>query len=121
MRRVTLLLAVVAAGIAAFAASVSADEESHTYKLEMYNAFGIVESSDVKVAGVNAGTVESLDVSEDKTALVEVKLTGPLAVLGVDTQCSSEPQSLIAEYFIDCQPGGEPAEDGSVLRKKVQQ
>ena len=39
----------------------------------------------------------------------------------MDTQCSSEPQSLIAEYFIDCLPAGEPAEDGSVLRKKVQQ
>ena len=70
---------------------------------------------------MNSGTVKSLEISEDKTALVEVELTGPLAVLGVDTQCSSEPQSLIAEYFIDCQPAGEPAEDGSVLRKKVQQ
>ena len=121
MRRIALTLALLVAGGSAFAASVSADEESHTYKLEMYNAFGLVEGSEVKVAGVNAGTVESLEISEDKTALVEVKLTGPLAVLGEDTQCSSEPQSLIAEYFIDCQPAGEPAEDGSVLRKKVKQ
>jgi ABC-type transporter Mla subunit MlaD len=121
MRRIASTLAIITAAAAAFAASVSADEESHTYQLEMYNAFGIVEGSEVKVAGVNAGTVESLEVSEDKTALVEVKLTGPLAVLGEDTQCSSEPQSLIAEYFIDCQPAGEPAEDDSVLRKKVQQ
>ena len=121
MRRIALVLAFFAAAGAAFAASVSADEESHTYKLEMFNAFGLVEGSEVKVAGVNSGTVKSLEISEDKTALVEVELTGPLAVLGVDTQCSSEPQSLIAEYFIDCQPAGEPAEDGSVLRKKVQQ
>jgi ABC-type transporter Mla subunit MlaD len=121
MRRVALILALLAAGGFAFAASVSADEDSHTYQLEMYNAFGLVNGSEVKVAGVTSGTVESLSVSEDKTALVEVKLTGPLAVLGVDTQCSSEPQSLIAEYFIDCQPAGEPAEDDSVLRKKVKQ
>ena len=94
------------------AASVSADEETHTYKLEIFNAFGLVEGSEVKVAGVNSGTVVALEVSENKTAYVEVELTGPLAVLGVDTQCSSEPQSLIAEYFIDCQPAGEPAEDG---------
>ena len=103
------------------AASVSADEETHTYKLEIFNAFGLVEGSEVKVAGVNSGTVVALEVSENKTAYVEVELTGPLAVLGVDTQCSSEPQSLIAEYFIDCQPAGEPAEDGSVLDKKVTQ
>ncbi|MDX6586387.1 MAG: hypothetical protein QOI31_860 [Solirubrobacterales bacterium] len=115
------MFAVLAAAGAAFAASVSADEDTHTYQLEMYNAFGVVTGSEVKVAGVNSGTVEALEVSEDKTALVEVKLSGPLAVLGVDTQCKSEPQSLIAEYFIDCQPAGEPAEDGSILRKKVQQ
>ncbi len=121
MRRIALTIALLAAGGFVFATSVSADEESHTYRLEMFNAFGLVEGSEVKVAGVNAGTVESLEVSEDKTALVEVKLTGPLAVLGEDTQCSSEPQSLIAEYFIDCQPAGEPAEDGSILRKKVEQ
>ena len=30
----------------------------------MYNAFGIVEGSDVRVAGVNAGTVTSLDITE---------------------------------------------------------
>ena len=121
MRRIATTLILLACAGAAFAASVSADEETHTYTLEMFNAFGLVEGSEVKVAGVNAGAVESLEVSEDKTALVEVKLTGPLAVLGEDTQCSSEPQSLIAEYFIDCEPAGEPAEDGSLLRKKVQQ
>jgi ABC-type transporter Mla subunit MlaD len=121
MRRILSVLALVACGGAAFAASVSADEETHTYKLEMYNAFGLVEGSEVKVAGVNAGVVKSLEVSENKTALVEVELTGPLAVLGEDTRCSSEPQSLIAEYFIDCQPAGPPAEEGSVLEKKVSQ
>lgn len=115
------MLALLAVGGFAFASSSAADEESHTYKLEMFNAFGLVEGSEVKVAGVNAGTVEGLTVSEDKTALVEVQLSGPLAVLGVDTECSSEPQSLIAEYFIDCQPAGEPAEDGETLRKKVAQ
>ncbi|HYH60488.1 MAG TPA: MlaD family protein [Solirubrobacterales bacterium] len=121
MRRLALMLALVAAGASVWAASVSADEETHTYRLEIFNAFGLVEGSEVKVAGVNSGTVVGLEVSEDKTALVEVELTGPLAVLGVDTQCSSEPQSLIAEYFIDCQPAGEPAEDGSILDKKVTQ
>ena len=38
--------------------------------------------------------------------MVEVSLSGPLAVLGENTTCSTEPQSLIAEYFIDCQPDG---------------
>jgi len=121
MRRIALTLALFAACGAVFATTVTAEEDSHTYVLEMFNAFGIVEDSEVKVAGVNTGVVDSLEVSEDKTALVTVTLTGPLAVLGEDTQCSSEPQSLIAEYFIDCQPAGLPADDGVTLRKKVEQ
>ena len=121
MRRIALILAVLAGGGAAFAASSSAEEESRTYVLEMFNAFGIVEGSEVKVVGVNSGTVQSLEVSEDKTALIEIELTGPLAVLGEDTTCSSEPQSLIAEYFIDCQPKGAPLEDGAQLENKVAQ
>ncbi len=121
MRRIALILAVLAGCGAAFAASSSAEEESRTYVLEMFNAFGIVEGSEVKVVGVNSGTVQSLEVSEDKTALIEIELTGPLAVLGEDTTCSSEPQSLIAEYFIDCTPKGAPLEDGAQLENKVAQ
>ena len=33
------------------------------------------------------------------------------ATLGEDTKCSSEPQSLIAEYFIDCEPAGPPIDE----------
>ena len=90
---------------AVFAVQAPADNE-RTYLIEMYNAFGVVEGSDVRVAGVNAGSVTSLDVNSAKRAVVEVSLSGPLAVLGEDTTCSTEPQSLIAEYFIDCEPDG---------------
>ena len=34
--------------------------------------------------------------------------SGELGTLGEDTECSSEPQSLIAEYFINCEPTGPP-------------
>ena len=44
--------------------------------------------------------------------MVTVELTGELGTLGEDSKCSSEPQSLIAEYFISCEPAGPPiAED----------
>jgi ABC-type transporter Mla subunit MlaD len=107
MRRIALILTLLAGVAAAFVATAPADD-SHTYSIEMYNAFGIVSGSDVRVAGVNAGTVKSLDVNDQKRAVVTVELTGPLSVLGTDTKCSSEPQSLIAEYFIDCDPHGPP-------------
>ena len=113
MRRIGFIASLVATTAAIFAVSAPADDE-RTYLIEMYNAFGIVEGSDVRVAGVNAGTVTSLDVNSKKRAVVEVSLSGPLAVLGEDTECATEPQSLIAEYFIDCTPDGpeiEPSGD----------
>lgn len=105
MRRLGFIAGLVATGAAVLAVSAPADD-SRTYLIEMYNAFGIVEGSDVRVAGVNAGGVTNLEVNSKKRAVVEVELSGPLATLGQNTTCSTEPQSLIAEYFIDCQPDG---------------
>src|SRR5205085_9626349 len=87
----------------------------HTYKIEMYNAFGLVKGSDVRIAGVNAGSVSDLGITPDKRAIVTVSTSGPLGVLGKDTRCSSEPQSLIAEYFLTCNPMGPPLPDGATI------
>ncbi len=81
----------------------------------MYNAFGIVEQSEVRVSGVNVGEVTDLDVNEDKRAVVAVEVSGDLAGSATTRSCSSEPQSLIAEYFIDCEPAGTPLEDGGTI------
>jgi ABC-type transporter Mla subunit MlaD len=111
MRRIALALALLAAGAVGFASTAGADD-TRTYEIEMYNAFGIVEGSDVRIAGVNAGAVTGLQITPQKTALVSVELQSDLATLGEKTTCSSEPQSLIAEYFLTCEPQGEPlAED----------
>jgi ABC-type transporter Mla subunit MlaD len=110
MRRIALTIALLAAGIAGLASSAGADD-TRTYEIEMYNAFGIVSGSDVRIAGVNAGSVTDLDINAAKRALVTVELSGDLGTLGEDTRCSSEPQSLIAEYFINCEPSGPPIEE----------
>jgi ABC-type transporter Mla subunit MlaD len=107
VRRLALIASVIAAGIAGVSATAGADD-THTYTIELDNAFGIVEGSEVRVAGVTAGQVTGLDINDKKRALITVDLSGPLSVFGEDTECSSEPQSLIAEYFIDCQPKGDP-------------
>lgn len=115
MRRIAAILTVLAVGATGWSQVASADEEVRTYKIEMYNAFGIVDQSEVRVSGVNVGTVQDLDVNAEKRAVVTVELAGDLAELGEDTRCSSEPQSLIAEYFIDCEPAGEPLEEGGTI------
>ena len=122
MRRIAvILMSVVAAGVS-LAAGAGADEDAHTYKIEMYNAFGLVTGSDVRVAGVNVGAITDLTINEDKRAVVTVELEGELTRLGDETICESSPQSLIAEYFLDCQPAGEPLpEDGMIPASQVRQ
>jgi ABC-type transporter Mla subunit MlaD len=105
MRRILFTAALLlVTGTAMLVANAGADG-SHTYKLEFDNAFGIVTGSEVRVAGVVGGTVKELDVNDAKRAVVTVDVSGPLSTFHEDATCTAEPQSLIAEYFIDCQPG----------------
>jgi virulence factor Mce-like protein len=115
MRRLALIAIAILAAAAGLVATVAGADDTHTYKIELDNAFGLVEGSPIKVAGVEAGTVTDLDINADKRALVSVETSGPVAELGEDTTCSSEPQSLIAEYFIDCQPSGDPLPEGGTI------
>src|SRR5215211_931389 len=114
MRRIALTLVVLAVAAAGWAA-VAAGDEDRTYTIELDNAFGIVEGSEVRIAGVTQGQVTNLDVNAAKRAVVTVEVSGPLSQFGEDTTCSSEPQSLIAEYFIDCQSKGDPLPEGGQI------
>jgi ABC-type transporter Mla subunit MlaD len=116
MRRILATALLVLGATGGLVAATAGADDTHTYTIELDNAFGIVEGSEVRVAGVKQGQVTSLDINAEKRALITVELAGPLSTLGQDTECSSEPQSLIAEYFIDCQPEGDPIpaeEEGS--------
>jgi len=105
MRRIGLIVAALLCLPAAMLAASAGAEGEHTYKVELDNAFGLVPQSEVRIAGVKAGTVEDLDINAAKRAVVTVKVSGPLSEFREDASCSSQPQSLIAEYFLDCQPG----------------
>jgi ABC-type transporter Mla subunit MlaD len=118
MRRIALILVSIAAAAGGVAAGAGADDDAHTYRIEMYNAFGLVPASDVRVAGVTVGSITDLTVNERKRAVVTVELEGDLTRLGDETGCESSPQSLIAEYFLDCQPAGEPLPEGGMIPAK---
>jgi virulence factor Mce-like protein len=77
------------------------------FKVELDNAFGLIEGADLKIAGVRAGKITSLAVDRrTHRALVGFKVTrNGFGSLRTDATCESRPQSLIGEYFLDCQPG----------------
>ena len=104
MRRIALTLALLATAAVTVAATAGADDK-RTYQAELFNAFGLVEGSELRIAGVKAGTITDLDVTAEKTALLTFEVGPGFPELKADASCSSEPQSLIAEYFLDCQPG----------------
>jgi virulence factor Mce-like protein len=112
IRRVAAALALVlVVGAAALAIGAKSDGGggSKTYNLLFDNAFGLTEGGDFKVAGVRAGKTTKFKVVKDgdrPLALVQVEVTEPgLADLRKDASCEIRPQSLIGEYFVDCQPG----------------
>ncbi len=112
IRRVVSALAIVLlAGAAALALGAKNDDSggSKTYKLLFDNAFGLTEGGDFKVAGVRAGKTTAFKVTKENgrpVAEVTAEVTEPgLADLRRDAACEIRPQSLIGEYFVDCQPG----------------
>jgi ABC-type transporter Mla subunit MlaD len=89
------------------------------YWVELDNAFGLVQGGDMKVAGVRAGKVLALDLDRRTLrALVEFQVTeSGFGSLRTDVTCETKPQSLIGEYFLDCNPGTAPTRlrPGSVI------
>lgn len=106
-----ILLAALAIGAAATVAATSAgaaDEERYTVVLD--NAFGLTEGSDLRSAGVVVGKVEKLSVQRSTArALARIVVTLPsFAGFHEDVFCEVKPQSLIGEYYMDCDPGRKP-------------
>jgi ABC-type transporter Mla subunit MlaD len=88
-----------------------------SYRLVFDNAFGLSEGGDLRIAGVRAGVIERLELSRGypTKAVAVVEITEPgLSELREDARCEVRPQSLIGEYFVNCQPGdsGERLPDG---------
>jgi ABC-type transporter Mla subunit MlaD len=104
MRRVLVILGLLALGAASLV-TVAGASDSRTYQVELFNAFGLVKGSELRVAGAKAGSITDLEITPQKTALVTVEEDPSFPEFKADASCSSEPQSLIAEYFLNCQPG----------------
>ena len=113
MRRVLISLLVVCGAAAYVLTQAGAGEEAgNRFKVELDNAFGLVVGADLKVAGVRAGQITDMDVDrESKRAIIEFEVTKTgFGSLRTDVFCESRPQSLIGEYYIDCQPGTDSEE-----------
>ncbi|HWE34776.1 MAG TPA: MlaD family protein [Solirubrobacteraceae bacterium] len=110
-RIVAIAIGVIVIGaflvIATGASNGGANGGAGTYKIELDNAFGLVSGEDFKVAGVVAGSIKSIDLDRKTlNAIVTVQVSQHgFGSFRSDVFCQSRPQSLIGEYFINCDPG----------------
>jgi ABC-type transporter Mla subunit MlaD len=130
MRRI-LAIAVLAAAVSALlVAGVAAgdgDDGSYRVRAIFDNGGFLVKGEQVRIAGANVGTVDSVDVTgEDEPAHVDGSPDPGKAVVvlkiddggfqdfRVDASCLIRPQSLLGEKYVDCLPtqpraAGQPA------------
>jgi virulence factor Mce-like protein len=97
----------------------ASNSKTHDYWVEFDDAFGLIQGGDVKIAGVRAGKIGELKIDrKTNRALVEIKITkSGFGSIRTDVTCQARPQSLIGEYFVDCQPGVAPKvlDEGSTI------
>ncbi len=133
MRRILISAAVLLAAVAFVAIATAATGGSGsggdpTYKIELDNSFGLTNGEQMKVAGVPAGKISKIDLcytdrhsgcQSPLHALVSVQVTQTgFGSFHQDAFCQSRPQSLIGEYFINCDPGnsGATLKPGSTIK-----
>ena len=107
MRRLALILLCVA-GLGAFVMTTGASdgEDGTRYAFIFDNASGLVDGADFRVGGVTVGAIKSFDVAQDARAKVGVEVTDTsFGRLRDDAFCRIAQQSLIGEYYIECEPG----------------
>ena len=118
MKRILLSAALVLAigALVMLASGASSSQSSAgTYRIELDDAFGLTSGAQFKVAGVPAGTISSIELcakdpqancANPLHAAVTVSITARgFQQFRSDAFCQSRPESLIGEYFIECQPG----------------
>jgi virulence factor Mce-like protein len=111
--------ALICLGLAALAAGVVAStgagsDSAPSYRIVFDNASGLVVGADFRVGGVTVGRIDDFDVVRKQArAIVDVSVADTsFGGLHDDAHCKIAQQSLIGEYFIECEPGNA----GAVLK-----
>src|SRR5437588_4201838 len=118
MRRlalVTLVLAASAAGaVLAFGSSAQGSSTAR-FDVIFDDARGLIGGQLVKIAGARAGTIQNVVVTPDFKARIEAAVDSRFMPFHQDATCAIRPEGLIAENYVDCDPGSanSPALSGS--------
>jgi ABC-type transporter Mla subunit MlaD len=115
MRRLALTgVAILAAVVVAVAGAGPSQGAGGPYLVRAIfdNAEFAVPGENVRIAGANVGTIQSLAVTDKEQAAMTLAITDTsFRPWYANATCAIRPQSLIAENYVDCEPGSsnEPA------------
>lgn len=109
-RLIVPLAAMAAAVWAAVALASATGGDDRVVVAEFTSARGLVEGNDVRIDGAPAGTVSELDLSENGTALVTMRLHDGLPELRADATAAIRPVDLIGDTYIALDPGSDAKE-----------
>jgi ABC-type transporter Mla subunit MlaD len=130
IRRIVSVLAVLGACALALVVTGASDEapKGKELRIAFDNAFGLTEGGDLRVGGVRAGQTtefknsrgpecqneETRNLPARTCAIVIAKITEEgFKSFRTDSRCEIRQQSLIGEYYVDCQPGNAKDEQPS--------
>ena len=120
--RIAAILALAGATIVVLMLLMGGGGSSYTVTAKFQNASQLVKGNQVKVAGVPAGSIDSIELGDDGQALVEMKVAEDYAPLAQGTHATIRSSSLsgIANRYVDlslpAEPG-EPIESGGVIEQ----
>ncbi|HEX2027168.1 MAG TPA: MCE family protein [Nitriliruptorales bacterium] len=118
-RRRLLATMVVIALFAAGCAGVFGDAATQTLEAEFASTFNLFEGSAVRVAGVDVGHVERVDVPPGSDSVHVTMRLEPAVRLPADVRAVIVPQALIGERYVQLEPPyrqGQPTWD---LRRTI--
>lgn len=107
MRRLAVITLVIAAAAAAGALVLGARAQgSSTERVDVIfdDARGLIGGQLAKVAGAKAGTIQDVVLTPDFKARVEMSIDSRFP-FHQDATCTIRPEGLIAENYVDCDPG----------------
>jgi phospholipid/cholesterol/gamma-HCH transport system substrate-binding protein len=105
------IVAVLVVGVAAFAilSPRTFGMASHQLQIQFPSADGLVDGSDVLLAGSRVGTISSIEPAQNDTALVTVSIGNDHWPLHQGLVAAIRPKSLLGEKYVDLHDGPQTA------------
>ena len=103
--RAGLLLAFAALALAAVPAFRAEGDSTYRVDVIFDTARGVIPGQLVKVAGASVGSIKEVKVTPGYKARVQLEVDRRFAPFRSDAECGIQPEGLIAENFVQCDPG----------------